>query len=240
MSRTVVFSGSGIKSLSHLTSETISTVKDADLVAYLLNNSVLENWVKSVQENTYSLASEYAISNDRAVSYRAISDKIISLSKEHLNLCVLIYGHPLLISNSVQSAIKNLKQEGADVVVLPAVSSLDCLFADLCIDPIAGGVLALDASDWLLSKKTIDSSYHFILFQIGLLEIFELPTKNSTQESLLKLKEQLLKTYDRNHKVIIYEASIYPHLKAKIIESTINNLPILTLSNLSTLYIPPE
>ena len=45
MPKKLIITGSGIKSLSHLTVESQAAIEQADIVLYLLNEPILAQWV---------------------------------------------------------------------------------------------------------------------------------------------------------------------------------------------------
>lgn len=53
--------------------------------------------------------------------------------------------------------------------MLPSISSEDCLFADLSVDPAVGGCQSYEATDFMLNGLIIGPSSQLVLWQIGVL-----------------------------------------------------------------------
>src|SRR5438876_10133388 len=93
--------------------------------------------------------------------------------------------------------------------MLPAVSALDCLVADLGIDPAATGLQSYEATDFLVHRRPPDEAATLVLWQIGVVGELGYATE-PRRENLALLVERLVETYPRDHEAIVYEASPYP------------------------------
>jgi len=156
-------------------------------------------------------------------------------------LCIVLYGHPTVFAAIGLELLTLIKKNHLDVeqVSVPGISAMDCLFADLNVDPGNAGCFSVDVNDLLLFQKTIEPHSHLILWQIGLIGNCGSPSQSVDKEKLCYLKEYLLQHYDKTHTVTLYEASLYPSVSPKIIEGSLDTLEKLPYSALSTLYIPP-
>jgi len=93
--------------------------------------------------------------------------------------------------------------------MLPAVSALDCLVADLGIDPAATGLQSYEATDFIVHRRRPDTAATLVLWQIGV--VGELGyARAPRRENLALLVDRLARAYPREHEVIVYEASPYP------------------------------
>ena len=233
--RQLYIAGSGIKALSHLTLETKKILLDSDRVLYLLNNKYMKEWVERQCQHSESLDGIYFSSEKRIDSYKEISSYIINTYNKFKKTCVLMYGHPTVFASSALWAAEEIRNSGGNVVILPGISSLDCLFADLSIDPGDHGCFSVDATDFLIYNRVFDTRSHLVLWQAGSLGCFG-------QEKTTKidvLSDYLRKYYPDSHEVIIYEASTYPSQAFKKEKSKLVDLCVDLFSSISTLYIPP-
>ena len=69
--------GSGIKFLSHLTTETITCIEKSDKVLYLINEPVMQEWIKKNSKSSESLDELYLKSSKRNDNYTSIAEYII-------------------------------------------------------------------------------------------------------------------------------------------------------------------
>lgn len=234
----LVVVGSGIKFISHLTSEAKAYIQQSDIVLYLLNEPLLKEWISQQNKNTESLDMLYFSHHERSKSYKAISEYILKNVRDNKHVCVVIYGHPCVYSSPGLNAAKQAKAEGFYSKILPGISAEACLFADLMINPGDIGYQSFEATDFLLHKKKFNPSCHLILWQADAIE----SRTNYTHENengIKLLATYLCKFYNPMHDIVVYEAAQYPGLEAKVFNLPINKLPLTLLSSISTLYIPP-
>jgi uncharacterized protein YabN with tetrapyrrole methylase and pyrophosphatase domain len=227
--------GSGIKSIAHLSNETIKIIRQSDKVLYLVNENYLKDYLKRESKDSESLDTLYFSFVKRIDAYHAIKDYIIEQCQKNATLCVVFYGHPTMLASSGILTSRALRESSIDVHLLPAISSLDCLFADLQIDPVDKGFFAFDATDFLIHKRKFDIRSHLILLQIGTLG----SSSQKKTHNIPVLVNYLLKFYPDNQRVYLYEASQYPSKKARILTIKINELDTVKLKSITTLYIPP-
>jgi len=239
VNKSVVFAGTGIKALSHITKEVEAAIQQADMVAYLVNEPVTEKWIEEQAKKHFSFEKLYFSRTNRTDAYKLIKDEIIALSNSYNALCVVIYGHPSLYSNSAIQSGNELGKQGVNVVFLPGISADGCMFADLRVDPGVYGCISMDASEYLYYEKVLDKSCHVVFWQIGLTGMSGPPGQDINHTALQLLSEKLITLYGKNHKAILYEASLYPHVKPRINEIKISELATSSLSPITTLYIPP-
>ena len=150
-----------------------------------------------------------------------------------------MYGHPTIFSQPALNAVIQAKKEGYYAVVLPAISAVDCLFADLLIDPGIRGCQLLEATDLLVCRRQVDPSAHLILWQAGIIGMLGHPKDHDNTKGASILREYLLLFYPLDHQIILYEAAQYPFFEPKIEKFSLADLPNKSFSRISTLYIPP-
>lgn len=239
MSKQLSLIGCGIKIIAHLTKEAESHIKKAEIVLFLVNEPVMEEWINVHAQKAQNLAGLYFSKKNRAASYRLITQEILLALECYEFVCVVFYGHPTVFALPGLGAIQKAKELGVETKIIPAISAEDCLFADLEIDPGDCGCYSVEATDLLVYQRHPDTSSHLLVWQVGMLG-------NLGHESLLKTDaielfvEYLLKFYNENHEVVIYEASIYPGLACVIKKYMLKELSGQSISKIATLYIPPE
>jgi tetrapyrrole methylase family protein / MazG family protein len=141
---TLIVVGFGIKSIAHLTEESKRVIQNADKVLYLVNEESMKVWINREDKEAESLESIYFSSDKRVDAYQNITTYIINEYQQVKNLCVVFYGHPTVFAESALSAVKKIRAEKGNAVILPVVSSMDCLFSDLQVDPGDQGCFATD------------------------------------------------------------------------------------------------
>lgn len=236
--KTVVVCGVGIKSISHFTRETEAAIKQADIVLHLVNEPATKEWIEINSKKNYPLEEIYYSTETRSDSYKNIVKYILRYIHEYNNVCLVVYGHPLLLSRSVSDLLSSIDRRDIFVTVLPSISSLDCLLSDLEVDP-SEGMLSIEANVFLRENKVSDITNHLVIWQVGMINDKSSIDNGARDFKLKVLQEKLLMHYPREHEVIFYEASIYPHISPSIIKTNIKSMLSSPISRLTTAYIPP-
>jgi precorrin-3B methylase len=234
--------GSGIKTISHLTTEAKAYITEACKVLYLVNEPVMQEWLKENSKTSECLDAIYFDYDKRLDAYHAIASKVIDEIKQHEFVCLVLYGHPTIFAAIGLDALALAKEEQLEIdhVTIPGISAMDCLFADLGVDPGDSGCFSIDVNDLLLFNKTIEPHSHLILWQIGMIGNCGKPSYEVSREKLIYLKEYLGKYYPSSQPITLYEASLYPAIPAKIETSTLEQLETLDYTPISSLYISPK
>lgn len=235
----LVIVGSGIKLISHLTTEAQANIQKADKVFYHIPHTLAEQWVQKLNPACESLRTAYADDKLRLDSYMEMAERILTAVRQGQRVCAVFYGHPGVFVTPSHNAIQQARAEGYSAEMLPGISAEDCLFADLGIDPATYGCQTYEATDFLLYKRQFDPRSHLVLWQIGV--IGELHKRAQlTNAGLTILVEELVKTYSPQHAVCLYEAPQDPINKPQILYLPLAELPNAPVTAISTLYIPPK
>src|SRR6266853_1887408 len=166
MSRgSLVVVGTGI-SVSHLTMEARSWICSAEKVLYCVADAATERLILKLNPSAESLYVYYGEGKPRRQTYQQMVDRTMECVREEKEVCVAYYGHPGIFVAPSHKSIKVAREEGYSARMLPAVSSLDCLFCDLGIDP-ATGCQVFEATDLLLRQRNLDVFSHSIIWQIA-------------------------------------------------------------------------
>lgn len=231
----LVVVGTGIKSIAHVSIEAQFIIQNADKVLYLVNEPLLKEWLERESKISESLEPIYFAQEKRVDNYAAITHYIVSESSKYDTLCVVLYGHPIIFSMPALAAVKEINDHGGDAVILPAISSLDCLYADLEFDPGDEGCFSAEATDFLIYERKFDPRSHLILLQVG--NIGRHDQVLTSRVSVLK--EYLLQFYQAEHLVCYYEAAQYPLSKSRKDYFPLSEIEKQPVSSLTTLYVPP-
>lgn len=237
----LIIAGLGIKFLSHLTKETEKIITDSDKVFYLANDALFPEWIKICNKNSESLEELYFSKPNRCDSYTKITDKILSEVDIYQNICFVIYGNPnflVQVTSLVSSAARHI---GHDVHILPAISSLDCLLADMNINPGESGMQIFEATDLLIYRKAIDITSHVVIFQPAAIgQNGHNRNKDAVLKGLTILCDYLGLFYGGEQEIIFYEASQCPGKKPLIISTILRDASQVEISSISTMYLSPS
>jgi uncharacterized protein YabN with tetrapyrrole methylase and pyrophosphatase domain len=233
----LIVAGTGI-SVSHLTMEARGWICSAEKVLYCVADAATERLILRLNPNAESLYAYYGEGKPRRETYQQMVDRTMECVRQGQQVCVVYYGHPGIFVNPSHRSIEAARREGFSARMLPAVSSLDCLFCDLGVDPCTGCQI-LEATDLLLRQRPIDVYTHVIVWQIACVGDLSFSFKGYDGRHLPRLAEYLLASYPRDWEVVVYEAAQFVLCEPVIKRIPLADLKEHQLTGISTLYIPP-
>ncbi len=229
--------GSGIQAGSDLTGAARSAITRADKVFYLVTEPLTPLWLRRIGARAQSLHVHYAANKPRAQTYQAMTDQILRQLRKGGNVCAIFYGHPGVFADPAHDAINRARAEGFDARMLPGISSLDWLFADLLVDPATDGCTIQEAAQFLARGGRADTNTALVLLQVGLIGERNLPRRPNVT-GFRRLVRRLAEEYGPNHSAVLYEASPYFIAKPTIQRFVLRRPEGVRLSLGSTLYVP--
>lgn len=229
--------GTGIDITTQLSPGARAAIEGADVVLYLLADPVSALRVEGLNPQASSLDGYYAPAKDRRLTYAEIVEAIVTEVFVGANVCVVLYGHPGVYADPGHEAIRRVRLRGLPARMLPAVSALDCLFADLGIDPGVKGLQAYEATYFFGTRPPVDPRATLVLLQVGMLgEGGGAPTP-AVAERFPLLVEMLRPHYDAGREAVLYEASVYPGARPAIVRFRLDDRELPTPALLSTLCV---
>lgn len=231
--------GTGIMLMGQTTLESEAAIKAASKLFYLVTDPVTRSWLEELNPTGEDLWRFYEVGKQRIETYEQIVDHIVDAVRSGESVCVAFYGHPGVFVHPGHEAIRICRSEGYPAAMLPGVSADACLYADLNLDPAHAGLQSIEATDFLISKRTLDENVTLILWQISVIGIATYERANS-RLGLETLSARLAERYGPDHEVVIYEAARYPVCPHVAHRTTIRDLPDAPISGISTLVVPPK
>lgn len=236
----LVVAGFGVRFAGHCTPEARAAITDSDIVYAVSGDMVAQAWLDRLHPNVVSLHSLYGERRARSETYEAMTEAIVAAVRAGQRVCAVFYGHPGVYVYPSHEAIKRLRAEGYPAQMLPGISSEDCLFADLGVDPGQLGCQSYEATDFVIHARRIDPTAALILWQIGVIGDSFLRTGPADPRRLQVLADILCEDYQQDHFVTVYEAATLPTTRPKVQVISLVDLPLAKVTQQSTLYVPPR
>ncbi|CAI6099557.1 unnamed protein product [Clonostachys chloroleuca] len=240
----LVIGGAGLKSISQFTLETIMHIEKANQVFYCVSDPIAEGFIRSKNANAEDLYQYYSNSKERMATYIQMAEVMLKAVREGLQVVGIFYGHPGFFVGPAHRAIAIALDEGYSARMLPGISSMDCLFADLLIDPADHGCQIVEATEILVRGRTLQTSTNVILFQVGCIGVTGFHLTDMKNPHFQSLVDRLEKDYGLDHPVVDYRAATSPLEESSINRHTIADLrkPEVQegISTASTFYLPPK
>jgi precorrin-2 methylase len=235
--------GSGITAISHLTQEAISQIRSADIVFYHMTNGVAASHLRTLNANAVDLYALYGEGKIRRVTYVQMAELMLRELRRGKRVVGVFYGHPAFFVSAARRALFVATKEGYDTSLMPGISSIDCLFADLKIDPGVSGLQVLKASRILREDAVIAVSGHLVLVQAGALGDRTFSFSGYKNRTLEPLFEKLISVYGEAQESIHYIAATFPGTRSEI---TVRRLAeyrspsVIRMFGSPLLYLPPR
>ncbi len=232
--------GVGLAGPAHVTRETLGAIRAAERHFVLVADLLTLEWLLELAPGAENLVDSYGVGKSRDDTYEEIVERMLAPVRRGRRVCAIFYGHPGVFANSPHEAIRRARCEGYAARMLPGVSALDCLFADLGLDPGEVGCQEHEATDFLLRRRRFDPCSGLVLWQIGVVGVADFREEALwSREGLGVLAERLLETYPADHGVVVYEATTLPVVPPKILHLPLSALALADVTAISTLYVPP-
>jgi hypothetical protein len=237
----LVVIGIGIRVIGQLTVEAIAWMEKAEALLYVVGDPIAENVVKSFNPTgAFSLSVYYREGEPRSDAYEAMVDHVLGCVRRGDRTVFACYGHPGVCAYAPHESIRRARSEGFSAIMLPAVSSLDCLFADLGVDPAQDGCQTYEAADFFERAIDPDPSSHLILWQINAFGDWNHRSPRYDSRYLPLLVKKLCTVHPAMHLVTLYEASPFFGRDPVIARIPLESVPSAPINPATTLHIPPS
>lgn len=240
---TLVCVGTGMRMAGQMTPIALSHIETADVVIAAVPNIFARKWLQGVAKKYVCLNDHYEDAKidgkNRRDTYRRMADTILTEVRAGKKVCAAFYGHPGIFACISHMAIAAARKEGYDAYMEPGISALDCLVADLGLDPGSHGLQSMEATQFMIYQRALDASAMLILWQIGIAGDLTLKRFDTEPAHLQIVVDKLARDYPLDHEVILYEAATYPLEQTRMEKIRLADLPQAALKQITTLVIPP-
>ncbi len=230
--------GTGIQLINDLSHAARTWLTESQRVLYHVADPLSAQWLQELNPKAEPLLPS-AIQGRRGLAHRRMVARIMAALQAGEQVCVVFYGHPGVFTDPAHLALQAAHAAGFPCRLLPAVSSLDCLFADLAIDPAKGGLQTYEATDFLARPRVLDPHAHLVLWQVAFIDNLNAESDQGLA-GLQRLQTRLLENYPPEHPVCLYLAAVYPTQQPHIDQRPLDRLVQAELHPATTMYLSPR
>jgi uncharacterized protein YabN with tetrapyrrole methylase and pyrophosphatase domain len=230
--------GTGIRAGVQLTPEARSALERAERVLFLVAEPAAAAAIRRLNDAAEPLDDLYEPGVERHLVYEAMIERIMAPVRAGRSVCAAFYGHAGVFGMPAHGSIRQARAEGFEAEMLPGVSALDCLFADLGVDPGTSGCQSYEATDFLRRRPPVDTEAVLVLWQVSAIGRSDTITEPDLRQLPL-LAARLLELYPPGHEAICYEASPYPIGRPSIRRLPLTAVADEAVSPLATLVVCP-
>lgn len=234
--------GTGIIPAFHLTREAEAAIRHSNEVLYVDKSFGVEELLSSLCPRLTDLhAASYREGVARLDAYRTMAARVIEAALDHPPVTFALYGHPLVYAMPPFFVIHAAELLHLRTKVLPGISSLDTMFADLKFDPCTQGVQMYEATDLLLRRRPIQPDVPCFIWQIGTVESRLYSESQSKPNRFARIKEYLLSFYPPTTRMLAVYSPSLPLVSPTISEFTLDTIEERAndLHQGVTVFIPP-
>jgi len=234
--------GLGILNVDHVTRETEAVLRTVEEILYVDTGVATEDYLNGLCSRVTPLFHQsYVDEKNRLHAYHHMAAQVIEAALDHAPVAFAMQGHAVVGAYAPVLIRDAARLLGLRVKVLPGISSLACLFAELMLDPCIHGLQQYEATDLLLRRRPLLPDVPAVIWQIGNLETRLHTQRRSRPERFQRFREHLLRFYPADHEVSAVYASPHPLMASTILRFALGSIGehARELHAGFSLYIPP-
>ena len=235
--------GLGLQTATQITPQVEQAIRESREVLYIDTGVATRQRLEALCPRVTPLFDEsYREANARASAYEHMAIRVIEAALDRPPVTFAIHGHPLIAAHPPFLVLNMARALGQRAEVLPGISSLDAIFADLQFDPVVHGVQMYEATDLLLRRRPLLHDVPAIIWQVGPLETALHTERVSRPERFARFVAHLRRYYPARHQVKAIYCSPHPLLPPHILRFAIEDMGDYAAEIHSgfTLYVPPS
>lgn len=208
--------GAGVSFPEHLTTQTVEILEACSRICTNLPENRLSALPEDLRAKCISLTHLYQDNRRRTENYRDVARAVINTAEGERPVAWLTPGHPRVFDSVSEALLEAGRSRGWKVSVVPAVSCLDTLLAELDYDA-AGGLLVHDATSLVAQNVALVPSVATLLLQP---DVFGSDRAHLSPEftgaDLTRLRDHLLQFYAPEHRCAFIRSATEPGQRHRI------------------------
>jgi len=233
--------GLGISGVHQITREVEETLRRTNEVFVTdMGVGVLEQ-LETLTPKVTDLTSRYQGGTHRILIYRRMASEVVAAALDHPPVAFATYGHPRMYCYPTTLIERAAMVLDLDVEVLPGISFLDTLLAELGVDPGFDGLQLYEATDVVVRRRPLQPDVNCVITQGPIvMDAYNRPGAPS-EDNLRLMQDYLLEVYPAQHEAIFVVSKTHP-----LLDTIKQAVPIGKLAevlgqgpNVGTLFIPP-
>lgn len=199
--------GAGIAFPDHLTIETVEILTMCARICTNLPEATLDGLPQDLRDKCLSLWPLYQDGRLRTENYKDVFQAVVEIAEIDTPVAWLTPGHPIIFDSVSASLLSEGKSRGWDVRVVPAISSIDTMLAELGYDP-AHGLLIHEATALVRRRIPVVRSISMMLLQPAVFDVdVAIIAGDSSGPDLAPLRDYLLEFHSADHECVLIRSS---------------------------------
>jgi len=238
----IFIAGLGLRTVTQITREVQDACRRSAEILYLDTGIATRTFLETLCPRVTPLFDEsYARDAPRARAYHHMAVRVVEAALDHPPVTFALHGHPLVGVLPPFLVLELAAALDLGVTILPGVSALDALLADLRLDPVVYGIQMYEATDLLLRRRPLQSDVPAILWQIGPIETCLHSQAVSLPARFARLIAHLRQFYPARHEVVAIHSSPHAIMPATVFRFALEDMGghAAEIHAGFTLYVPP-
>jgi uncharacterized protein YabN with tetrapyrrole methylase and pyrophosphatase domain len=233
--------GLGILKVDQITIEAERAIRRSNEVLYVETGIGIRTFLMERCNKVTDLTSSYIKGHNRLEAYHVMAASVIESALDHSPVTFALYGHPTIFAYPPFLIYEMACKLNLSVNILPGISAMDCIFAELLIDPATNGMQMYEATDLLLRKRPLQADASALIWQVGAIETALHSNNPSRPERLKRFKAHLLNFYPAQHEICAVYCSSYPLMASTVYRFALEEIDRYAdkMHSGFTLYVPP-
>lgn len=233
--------GLGLICPGHVSARTWEALRQADQLFFITDNLEKYAWLRELNPNFVDLMPFYGDGKNRTVTYTEMAEAVLTPLRQGKSAALLSYGHPLVFCDPSRMSIEKAQLEGFELEIQPAISSIDCLLADLRVDTANYGLQLYEGHDLLLHGIRPDPACSQIVFQVPSLGDNSGGWKPGRYRGYIRaMAEVLIESFGPDHPGVLYYGQNEPGQPPIIDTVPLSALHEAEMRSHYTLWVPPS
>lgn len=239
----IIIVGAGIAAVSQLTLEALSYIKSADILFFHSTSAVMAAHITLLQPNSVDLYQLYGEKKTRRKTYIQMAEVMLNEARQGRRVVGVFHGHPGFFVMAARRVRAISEREAHTFRLVPGISSIDCLMADLSIDAGLYGLQILKAGSYLRGKAKLATSGHIAFLQVHSVGDSAYSFSGYKETKRAQFFEMLIEEYGDSQEIVYYVAPTLPGLSPVIKIRTLSEYrksEVFDRIGAGIVYLPPK
>ncbi len=234
--------GLGVQTATQVTGEVEQAIRASREVLYVDTGVATRSFLSELCPRVTALYdASYREEHSRTGAYEHMAEQVIEAAIDHPPVTFALHGHPLVAAQPPFRLMELARARGLRVRVLPGVSAIDTIMADLRLDPVVHGIQMYEATDLLLRRRPLQPDVPALIWQIGPLETCLHTMRVSRPKRFDRFIAHLRLFYPPSHEVVAIYCSPHVLMPPAILRFALEDMGSKApeIHSGFSLYIPP-
>jgi uncharacterized protein len=232
--------GAGVAIPDHLTGQSLAALRACGRIFVNLEESALAQLPTDIAARCESVRHLYQDQALRVENYRAVTQAVID-AMGNGPVGWLTPGHPRVFDSVSEGLVTACRQRGWKVRIVPGISSVDTILAELNYDPLRG-LLIYDATAMVVRKLVPLTSTALLLMQPHVFGTDIAQLSPSSKLDLTPLRDHLRLFYPPEHRCAFIRSASQSADEHAVTWTLLEDLPSVPSEKVAgaSLFVPPS